>query len=65
MGARFLAFQQGFAPYFRLRTRTVITQAQAYLNGLLQATRRNVQRMAEVVPGTDAQALHHFLAHSP
>ena len=43
----------------------MITQAQAYLNGLLQATRRNVQRMAEVVPGTDAQALHHFLAHSP
>jgi SRSO17 transposase len=43
----------------------VIKQAQAYLSGLLQATRRNVQRMAEVVPGTDAQALHHFLAHSP
>jgi SRSO17 transposase len=43
----------------------VIAQAQAYLSGLLQATKRNVQRMAEVVPGTDAQALHHFLAHSP
>lgn len=40
-------------------------QARAYLSGLLQATKRNVQRMAEVVPGTDAQALHHFLAHSP
>lgn len=43
----------------------MITQAQSYLSGLLQATKRNVQRMAEVVPGTDAQALHHFLAHSP
>jgi SRSO17 transposase len=31
----------------------------------MQAAKRNVQRMAEVVPGTDAQALHHFLAHSP
>ena len=40
-------------------------QARHYLSGLLQAARRNVQRMAEVVPGTDAQALHHFLAHSP
>ena len=40
-------------------------QARAYLSGLLQAAKRNVQRMAEVVPGTDAQALHHFLAHSP
>jgi len=43
----------------------VISQAQSYLSGLVQAARRNVQRMAEVVPGTDAQALHHFLAHSP
>jgi SRSO17 transposase len=40
-------------------------QAQKYLKGLLQAERRNVQRMAEVVPDTDAQALHHFLADSP
>lgn len=40
-------------------------QARHYLSGLFQAARRNVQRIAEVVPGTDAQALHHFLAHSP
>ena len=43
----------------------MISQAQHYLSGLLQAARRNVQRIAEVVPGTDAQALHHFLAYSP
>jgi SRSO17 transposase len=43
----------------------VALQAQLYLSGLLQAARRNVQRMVEVVPGTDAQALHHFLTHSP
>jgi SRSO17 transposase len=42
-----------------------MSQALGYLSGLLQATRRNVQRIAEVVPGTDAQALHHFLTHSP
>ena len=42
-----------------------MSQAQRYLSGLLQAARRNVQRIAEVVPGTNAQALHHFLAHSP
>ena len=40
-------------------------QARRYLSGLLQATRRNVERMAEIVPDTDAQALHHFLADSP
>lgn len=41
------------------------SQARQYLSGLLQAPRRNVQRIAEVVPDADAQALHHFLAHSP
>lgn len=50
---------------FRLQTRSVMSQAQAYLCGLFQAARRNVERMAEVVPGTDAQALHHFLSQSP
>ena len=50
---------------FLLRTRSVLKQAQSYLSGLVQATRRNVERMAEVVPGTNAQALHHFLSHSP
>ena len=52
-------------PFFRLRTRDATPQALRYLSGLLQATRRNVQRMAEIVPDTDSQALHHFLAHSP
>lgn len=65
LGARFLAFARGYAPLFRLRTRSVLIQAQSYLSGLIQATRRNVERMAEVVPGTNAQALHHFLTRSP
>lgn len=43
----------------------MLSQAQGYLSGLIQATRRNVERMAEVVPGTNAQALHHFLSNSP
>lgn len=43
----------------------MLIQAQSYLSGLIQATRRNVERMAEVVPGTNTQALHHFLSHSP
>ncbi|HSK80541.1 MAG TPA: transposase [Thermoanaerobaculia bacterium] len=55
---------QEYAPFFRLRTRDVSPQAQKYLSGLLQAERRNVQRMAEVVVDTDAQALQHFLADS-
>ena len=58
-------YGQQYAPFFRLRTRDVSPQAQKYLSGLLQAERRNVQRMAEVVVDSDAQALHHFLADSP
>jgi SRSO17 transposase len=65
LGRRFLGLARGYAPWFELRTRNVLRQAQQYLCGLVQATRRNVERMAEAVPGTDAQALHHFLSHSP
>lgn len=65
MGERFLAFVRDYAPLFRLRTRSVLSQAQDYLSGLFQAARRNVERMAEVVVGTNAQALHHFLSKSP
>ena len=31
----------------------------------MQANRRNVERMAEVVPDSNGQALHHFLSDSP
>jgi len=65
LGVRFLAFSQEYTPLFHVRTRDVSPQARQYLSGLLQATRRNIERMAEIVPDTDAQALHHFLAHSP
>lgn len=36
-----------------------------YLRGLLQARRRNIERIRDVVPGSDEQALHHFIANSP
>lgn len=65
MDGRFLAFSREYTPLFCLRTRNVNPQALRYLTGLLQATRRNIERMAEIVPDTDSQALHHFLAHSP
>ncbi len=38
--------------------------ARQYLCGLMQAVRKNMERMAEVVPESNAQALHHFLANS-
>jgi len=43
----------------------VTGQAEAYLRGLAQAGRKNMERMVEVVPDTDYQKLQHFLTHSP
>jgi SRSO17 transposase len=40
------------------------TQAKHYLCGLMQAEKKNMERMAEVVPESDEQALQHFLANS-
>jgi SRSO17 transposase len=48
-----------------LKTRCVLGQAEEYLRGLAQAGRRNMERMAEVVPGTDYQRLQNFVTNSP
>jgi SRSO17 transposase len=42
-----------------------VGQAETYLRGLVQAERKNMERMAEVVPETDYQRLQHFLTDSP
>lgn len=45
----------------------MIDQASEYLHGLVQAAtrKRNMERMAEVVPDTNEQRLQHFLTESP
>jgi SRSO17 transposase len=48
-----------------LKTRCVLGQAEEYLRGLAQAGRRNMERMAEVVPGTNYQRLQNFATNSP
>lgn len=35
-----------------------------YLQGLMQASRKNMERMEEVVPNCNYQSLQHFLSHS-
>jgi len=64
MGQRFLAFCDRFGGHFRQRTRTVATAAQQYVQGLIQAETKNMERMEEVVPEADHQALHHMLSES-
>jgi SRSO17 transposase len=64
MGRRFLAFCQRFGGHFRQRTRTVETTAQQYVQGLIQAETKNMERMEEVVPEAHHQALQHMLSAS-
>ena len=64
MGQRFVSFCDRFGSHFRRRTRTVETTMKHYLRGLLQAETKNMERMEEVVPGADHQALQHMLSES-
>ena len=64
MGKRFNDFVDEFAEHFWLRTRDVCEQSRQYLQGLMQARKKNMERMAEVVPGSDEQVLQHFLSNS-
>ncbi len=42
----------------------MVNTAQQYLCGLIQADKRNMERMAEAVPDSDDQVLQNFLTHS-
>lgn len=64
MGARFQSFSKRFGKHFLRGTRSVALQAQMYLQGLMQAGRKNIERMEEVVPGSRYQPLHHFISES-
>jgi SRSO17 transposase len=64
MGFRFRHFIQDFLLPFQRGTRSVGVQAEQYLQGLMQARRKNLERMEEVVPDCDYQSLQHFLSHS-
>lgn len=64
MGQRLLCFSERFGGHFRRQTRTVGTAVQHYLRGLLQAESKNMERIEEVIPAADHQALHHMLSES-
>ena len=64
MGSRFQRFSKRFGKHFLRGTRSVALQAQMYLQGLMQAGRKNIERMEEVVPDCSYQPLHHFISES-
>lgn len=64
MGCRFKHVIKGYGLHFRRGNRSMGGQAEQYLQGLMQAQRKNIERMEEVVPDSDYQSLHHFLSES-
>jgi SRSO17 transposase len=62
---RFDRSYDDYDPFFVTKTRASGSQARIYLRGLMQAGRRNIERIRDAVPGSDEQALHHFIANSP
>ena len=64
MGQRLVSFCERFRGHFGSQTRTVEAAASGYLKGLIQAERKNMERMEEVVPEVNEQALQHMLSES-
>lgn len=61
-----MTFCNEFSSCFRTRTHDSTGRAIEYLKGLMQVSKKkNMERMAEVVPGSDYQALQQFLSDSP
>ena len=61
----FVDFHRRYSLLFQVYTRDVKAQAEQYLKGLIQAKKKNMERMAEAVPNSDDQSLQHFLTNSP
>ena len=62
---RFARFHKEFSPLFQTKTRDSSEIAGQYLNGLVQAPKKNMERMEEKVPESNEQALQHFVTNSP
>lgn len=65
MAVSFRQFHSRYERLFTTMTRSVVKQSLHYLSGLVQAVRKNIERMIEVVPGSEYQKLQHFISHSP
>lgn len=65
MAGRFLSFVKSYSSLFTSYRKDVSDKARHYLCGLMQAgTRKNMERMVEVVPESDHQAIQQFISDS-
>jgi SRSO17 transposase len=62
---RLCAFHARLSRFFTSRTRNVVEQSRKYLFGLIQSEKRNMERMAEVVPDINDQSYQHIVSESP
>lgn len=65
VGDRFLSFVDTYTEHFQSYRHDVSDKARQYASGLMQAgSRKNMDRMAEVVPDAKSRNLQQFLTHS-
>jgi SRSO17 transposase len=65
MGSRFVDFVDTYTQHFQSYRHDVSDKARQYACGLMQAgSRKNMDRMAEVVPESKSRNLQQFLTHS-
>jgi hypothetical protein len=62
---RLMDFHSRNSPIFQLRTRDASRVSAKYFKGLIQAPKKNMERMAEAVPDSNDQVLQNFLTNSP
>jgi len=60
-----LVFHNRYHPFFQVHKKSVAYQARHYLCGLMQASKKNMERMVESVPYSNWQSLQNFISHSP
>lgn len=62
-----MSFAEEFTSFFRVGRKSAAEHARCYLAGLVQAEhgRKNIERMAEVVPHFDYQGVQQFISDSP
>jgi hypothetical protein len=61
LGETFGRFEDEYGRLFCSGNHNVARTAQQYLCGLMQADKRNMERMVEAVPDSDYQVLQNFL----
>lgn len=63
---RFTQFHTRYTAHFQSKTRSVFEAAASYIKGLMQGEpgKRNMERMASVIPDSNEQALNHMISDS-